>query len=125
MNNRFYQRKSLIHALLNSIIPLFILCGSGFARGKGVVDLTADSLQQFSILNPDLLDINQENRILKSWKIVSKKIVMNIKDQLEDKDWISFNKVVLDEYGIDRSVYDQAMNSIKKMIDRRSNIRNS
>lgn len=51
LKSKYRRDRELIHALLNSAIPLFILGASGFSRTQGMTDLTSNGLKHLSILN--------------------------------------------------------------------------
>ena len=118
--------KKLIHALLNSVISLYILCGSGFVRGDGVTDITKDGISKNSILNPDLLDDGSKKKIEKAWDKIQNKPIVSIFEELEDPDWIAFNKTVLKAYNLNADdIYRHAKTAIYKLIKRRENIKKS
>ncbi|WP_277293444.1 hypothetical protein [Veillonella montpellierensis] len=113
--------KNLIHALLNTSVSIFMLMGSGFGRALGATDLTKDGISQSYFLNPDLLSTKSKNIILNSWKKIKEKKVENIDIQLEDFDWIKFNKLVYKEYGLPESIFELSKNNIIKLLNRRLN----
>lgn len=113
--------KNLIHALLNTSVSIFMLMGSGFGRALGVTDLTKDGISQSYFLNPNLLSTKSKNMILNSWEKIKEKKVENIDIQLEDADWIKFNKLVYKKYGLPESVFELSRNSIFKLLNRRLN----
>ena len=125
LHKEYSKDKELIHALLNSVIPIYIMCGAGFARADGVTDLTANGMKKLSILNPDLLSDSEKGDITHNWEQIKHQKAMSIFDELEDPEWIAFNKVVLKAYNIDPEVYDQAKKSIYKLLNRRTNIKDS
>lgn len=113
--------KNLIHALLNTSVSIFMLMGSGFGRALGATDLTNDGISQSYFLNPDLLSTKSKNIILNSWKKIKEKKVENIDIQLEDIDWISFNKLVYKEYGLPENIFELSKNNILNLLNRRLN----
>lgn len=121
----FKNKKQLIHAILNSIIPLFILSGSGFARAEGVTDLTKDGVEKLFILNPYLLKNGSEKEILDKWKSIEHNKIEDLKTQLNDSKWIDFNKTILAAYGLNKSIYYEASKSINLLISRRNRISKS
>lgn len=123
VKTEYKNDRKLIHALLNSVIPLFILCGSGFARADGVTDLTSQGMSRLSILNYELLNKIDKQSIMNEWIKVENKRIVPVLEQLTDPDWISFNKVVLKSFGIDTQVLTQATMAISKLINRRNAIR--
>jgi len=125
IKDKYVDEKELIQALLNSVIPLFILCGSGFARAEGVTDITKDGLEKLKILNPELLDDEDKAVILSSWKNVKDKKITDIQKQLKDSDWINFNKNILKTFGLNSSLYNEISNAIITLVNRRSKISKS
>lgn len=113
--------KNLIHALLNTSVSIFMLMGSGFGRALGATDLTKDGISQTYFLNPDLLSTKSKNMILNSWEKIKEKKIKNIDIQLEDIDWIEFNKLVYKEYGLPESIFELSKNNILKLLNRRLN----
>lgn len=113
--------KNLIHALLNTSVSIFMLMGSGFGRALGATDLTNDGISQSYFLNPDLLSTKSKKSILKSWEKIKEKKVENIDIQLEDIDWISFNKLVYKEYGLPENIFELSKNNILNLLNRRLN----
>lgn len=125
LKSDYEDEKELIHALLNSVVSIYILCGSGFARADGVTDLTSDGIKRLNMLDPDLLTDTDKDEIVDSWKAIQNKAAVSIFDELEDPDWISFNKTVLEKYNIDPNVFEQAKAAIYKLVKRRDNIKKS
>lgn len=114
---------NLIHALLNSSVSLFLLMSSGFGRGLGVTDLTKDGINQSHFLNPNILDDSSKLKILKQWSNIQNKKIEDIFIQLQDEEWIEFNKTVLSEYGIDARLYDRIKNNISNLLLRRLSVK--
>lgn len=125
LHKEYLNDKDLIHALLNSVISIYIMCGSGFTRADGVTDLTSNGMKKLSILNPDILADSEKEKIMHSWQKIKHSTAMSIFDELEDPQWISFNKVVLKAYNLDPEVYNLAKNAIYKLVNRRENIKRS
>ena len=125
LKDKYIDDKELIQALLNSVISLFILCGSGFARAEGVTDITKEGLEKLKILNPELLDHKDKIAILSLWKNVKSKGVTDIQKQLKDSDWIQFNKNILKAFGLNTSLYSDVSNGIITLVNRRSKISKS
>lgn len=115
-----------IHALLNSIISIFLLISSGFGRALGATDLTKDAVEQSYFLNPNYQNLKKDSkkRIINSWKKIKDTEIKDIFDQLNDKDWEDFNKTVLKEFNIDQNAYEKIKNSILTLVNRRLNSKN-
>lgn len=52
---------------------------------------------------------------------IKEKKVENIDTQLEDVDWIEFNKLVYKEYGLFEGIFELSKNNIIKFLNRRLN----
>lgn len=117
----YKEDKNLIHALLNTSVSIFMLMGSGFGRALGATDLTKDGISQSYFLNPKLLSPKSKYMILNSWEKIKEKKVENIDIQLEDDDWIVFNKLVYKEYGLPEGIFELSKNNILKLLGRRLN----
>lgn len=123
LKNEYMDDKNLIHALLNTSISLFMLMGSGFGRALGVTDLTKDGIIQSYCLNPMLLSEDSKKLILKSWETIKEKNIEDIETQLNDTDWIKFNKLVYKEYGLKDNLFDIVKSNIINLLNRRLNSR--
>lgn len=121
LKNEYNSEKNLVHALLNTSVSVFMLMGSGFGRALGATDLTKDGISQSYFLNPDLLSTKSKNIILNYWEKIKEKKIESIDIQLEDDDWIEFNKIVYKEYGLPESVFELSKNNILRLLDRRLN----
>lgn len=104
----------LCHALLNSILMKFFIEAVGFGRGLGVLDINKDNVASCFMLNPDCLSRQSVDAIKNSFEIIIDKPIMNIEEEMKDKDWVSFNHTVLSAYGID-AYYGNICNSLISM----------
>ena len=123
MKEEYKEDSILIHALLNSVASLFLLMGSGFGRGLGVTDLTKDGISQSYFLNPNVLNEEEKDLIISAWDKVSKSKIQDIYIQLDDEDWIKFNKIVLSAYGLEENLYDSIKQSILNLLNRRLSVK--
>lgn len=123
IKEQYKNDADLIHALLNSSISLFLLMSSGFGRGLGVTDLTKDGISQSYFLNPNLLDYKSKNKIIEHWEKIKNKSIEDIFVQLNDPDWINFNKMLLLEYGLKEEIYDSVKSSIINLLERRLSVK--
>ena len=123
IKEQYKNDDDLIHALLNSSISLFMLMSSGFGRGLGVTDLTKDGISQSYFLNPNLLGFKSKNKIIEFWDKVKNKNIEDIFVQLNDPDWIRFNKILLLEYGLKEDIYDSVKSSIINLLERRLSVK--
>ena len=119
LKDSFKDDKVLIHALLNTSISIFILMGSGFGRALGATDLTKDGISQSYFLNPDLLSKESKRKILEKWEVIKNKKITNIDEQLDDTEWIEFNKLVYKEFDLPEKIYDMSKTNILRLLNRR------
>ena len=77
------------------------------------------------ILDPSYLSLNGKEHILNKWKKLQNKPIYSIFEELQDDDWIEFNKEVLKAYDLDSEVFDHARDAIFKLVNRRDNIKKS
>lgn len=97
------EERSIVAALLNSIVSLLSIEMRGTSRYLGVLDLDANYLKAIKILNPNLLQNDAKKRILKAFEPLTKRSVLPIEDEVLSKDRIKFDTVVFKEFGIDTS----------------------
>lgn len=109
-----YPDEELNHALINSMFTMFYIEASGFGRGLGVLDVNKDSIENCYMLNPDLVDVNDRQRILQSFNSVKARKIMKIEDELKDEDRIAFEHTVLQSFGID-DYFDKIKSSLLSM----------
>ena len=101
----------LCHALLNSVLMKFFIEAVGFGRGLGVLDINKDSIARCHMLNPGMLSDAQKTRIKTAFQTILAKDITTVENELADPDWVNFNKIVLDEYGI-KGYYEQIAMSL-------------
>lgn len=116
---QYREDTELLHAILNSIVSQYMLAGSGFGRALGATDLTSDGIKQMYILDITQLNANQKASIITAWSRVKSKSILSIFDQIEDEEWISFNKSVLASFNIDANVYYQISDDLISLVRRR------
>jgi len=91
----------LLSALLNSILGIFYIEALGFGRGLEALDIRAKKYKEkFYILEPDLLDTEQKNKIKELYNLLEKREVLGIIDELEKDDRISLDKEILNAFGL-------------------------
>lgn len=94
------QDYELCHALLNSVLMKFFIEAVGFGRGLGVLDINKENVENCYMLNPDLLLPQEVKKIKERFAVICKKEIVSVEEELTDADWISFNKTVLDAFGL-------------------------
>ena len=90
------------HALLNSTIGLVMIEAIGFGRGLGALDLNKNRIEaRLHILNPEILNDQQKERILNLFHPIATREILEISDELEQLDRIRFDDAILEAYEID------------------------
>ena len=88
----------------------------GTSRNLGALDLNANYFKTSKIINLDLLSIDAIEKIKKSFQPLKQRSVMTIFEEIKQPDRINFDKVVLDAFGIDKSIlfrlYDLLVSSV-------------
>lgn len=92
----------LIAALLNSVITFLILEMRGTSRNLGALDLNADFLKQVKLLNPDSLSLKQKASIVRSFRVLTKRKIGSIFDEVKKDDRIRFDENVLEALGVSK-----------------------
>ncbi len=104
----------LCHALMNNVLMKFFIEAVGFGRGLGVLDINKDGIASCYMLNPDKLSSSKKDIIKSAFKTILDKDIDTVESELSDPDWISFNKTVLESYGV-QSYYNQIVKSLKSL----------
>ena len=89
------------HALMNSLIGLFLIEAMGFGRGLGALDLSKTRVErQLHMLNPRLLDDGQKKQILSAFDPLLQRSVESLPAEIAKDDRKKFDAVVLKAFGI-------------------------
>ncbi len=104
----------LYHALLNSILMKFYMEAVGFGRGLAVLDINKGNIANCFILNPDLLTPNSVLEIKEQFKNILAKPIMSTEEELNDEEWLTFNRTVLRAFGLEE-YYIRISNSLLSM----------
>src|SRR5699024_12457657 len=104
-----------------TLIPYTTLfrSSSGFGRALGATDLTGQGVAQSYILDYSLLNKNSIKKIIKEWDNVKDKKIKDVFEQLNDPDWVKFNKIVYQELGLPEDTFVKSKKSIEKLLNRR------
>jgi len=113
--------KKLLHALLNSIFEMFVIEGTGFGRGLGVLDVTSENFNSTYMINPNLINDNDATQIIQLFETVEKRGVMSTKEELNSYDREMFDRAVLRSIGIEDQ-YEKIKNSLLSMQDSRLSV---
>lgn len=91
----------LCHALMNSVIGMFLIEAIGFGRGLGVLDLNATKLSEhFNMLNPANIPANHRRPILAAFAPLLRRNVLDLTSELQAQDRQDFDRAVLQAFGI-------------------------
>lgn len=104
----------LIHALLNSMIGMFYIEAIGFGRGEGVLDISKDNLGKGYMLNPEKISDENRTEIINAFEKLKIRNIKPLREELEEKDRIYFEHIVLNAFEID-NYYDKIKNTIINM----------
>lgn len=115
--------KELCHALLNSMLEMFITEATGFGRGLGALDINAKNIEQSFMLNPLLLTPNQASAIVDAFAPLKTRTIYDTKRELQMEDRLHFDHVVLQAYGID-NLFEQIKQSLLSLQRTRLSVKN-
>ena len=105
----------LCHALMNSIVGLFLIEALGFGRGLGALDLsTTRAKRQLHMLDPQHLDTEQKSKVMRAFRPLLERPVKPLAEELSRNDRNAFDEIVLDAYGI-RSLHTQIQTSLNTL----------
>lgn len=91
----------LCHALLNSVIGMFLIEAIGFGRGLGALDLNPTKMSaHMHMLNPSAVSAQHRAQILSAFNPILARDVLNLPVELQSQDRIDFDKAVLQAYGL-------------------------
>lgn len=114
----------VLHAILNSLPAQYMLAASGFGRGQGVTDLTKDGIIQTYIPSLKNLTPNNKIKITEAWQLVKGKTVPLVRNQVMDRDWITFNKIIFEVYDVDFGLYERMATGLVNLLSRRVSAKN-
>ena len=106
---------SICHALLNSIVGMFYIEATGFARGAGALDLSKDKFASSFMLNPKKLSDKQIERILKTFNPLTQRKILPVEQELRQEDRRTFDTEVLKAYGMGE-LHNEIEDSLLSMI---------
>ncbi len=112
----------LCHALMNSIIGMYLIEALGFGRGQGALDINSTNFKKVKMLDPKLVSGEDRKAILEAFKpIIDREILQTSKElQMEDRE--NFDKKVLKAYGIEE-YYPRIKESLLSMQKSRLSVR--
>jgi hypothetical protein len=121
--NLINGNKELVHALLNSVFEMFVIEATGFGRGLGALDLSADNFKKTYMLNPALVDANDANSIVDLFERIKERGVLDTEAELTSTEREEFDKAVLTALGIEE-YHEQIKNSLLSMQKARLSVLN-
>lgn len=113
----------LLFALLNSLYGMFAIESIGFGRGLGVLDASSSNFKKVYMINPELISANDAKEIIRLFKPIRSRNVMDLEDELNDKNREMFDRKVLQAIGEEDS-YDNIKNSLLSMQHTRLTVKN-
>ena len=106
--------RDLVFALLNSLYGMFAIEANGFGRGQGVLDISKTGFQKICMINPNLISKEDSEEIIELFSKIKNRDVMDIQDELSNKDRQAFDKKVLQSIGHEE-LYDCIKESLLSM----------
>lgn len=106
--------RDLVFALLNSLYGMFAIEANGFGRGQGVLDISKTGFQKIYMINPNLISKEDSEEIIELFSKIKNRDVMDIQDELSNKDRQAFDKKVLQSIGHEE-LYDCIKESLLSM----------
>ena len=80
--------------MLNSLYGMFAIEANGFGRGQGVLDISKTGFQKIYMINPNLISKEDSEEIIELFSKIKNRDVMDIQDELSNKDRQAFDKKV-------------------------------
>jgi hypothetical protein len=107
----------LCHALLNSVVGLFLVEALGFGRGLGALDLsTTRAKRQLHMLDPRRLSSKQREQIIQAFRPLLDRPVEELSAELARDDRQAFDQTVLDTFGLG-SLHQQIREALRELYD--------
>lgn len=92
---------NLCHALMNSVVGMFLIEAIGFGRGLGALDLNPTKMSaHMHMLDPSAVSAQDRAHILSAFQPLLVRNVLNLTTELLSQDRIDFDMAVLNAYGI-------------------------
>ncbi|MBR3204506.1 SAM-dependent DNA methyltransferase [Candidatus Saccharibacteria bacterium] len=93
-------KDDIYHALLNSVLTMFFIEASGFGRGLGVLDINKEKISHCRMLNPEMLNNEQKEKIIAAFIKLKDRKILKTEDELKDPVRIAFEEEVFKAFGI-------------------------
>ncbi|MDX8413553.1 MAG: N-6 DNA methylase [Mariprofundales bacterium] len=115
---------SIVHALLNTTLGLFLIESVGFGKGLGALDLNATNIRKnLHMLDPSLLNEVQVFDIIKAFKPLLGRDVLSVREELQQSDRLHFDKVVLQAFDLG-GVQENISNALLALVEMRQAVHN-
>lgn len=124
LNVKNREQLEIIVALLNSIVTFLSIEMRGTARNLGVLDLNANDFKRLRILNPNILNKEQVNSILESFKPLKQRHIGTIFEEIRMPDRINFDRTILRCYGMDESILESFYQILASAVNDRVSMKN-
>ncbi|MGQ1946077.1 N-6 DNA methylase [Geofilum sp. OHC36d9] len=96
------ENRTLLLALLNSVLSMFFIESFGFGRGLGALDLRATKFERdFKLLNFQLLSDEQKQSIINAFQPIANRNRLPLRQEIEQADRVNFERVLLKAFEID------------------------
>ncbi len=104
----------LLHGLLNSVYGMFAMEAIGFGRGLGVLDASSTKLKNMYMINPEKISYDDSREIIELFRKMKDRNVMDVEEELKDKDRERFDCRVLAAIGREE-LYEPIKKSLLSM----------
>lgn len=109
----------LIAALLNSTVSYLVLEMKGTSRHLGALDLNADFFKEMSFFDPTLLSGEQRKKIVKAFKPLQKRRVLNVDEEILQADRRKLDETIFRAYKLPLELLDTLLEILVQMVDDR------
>lgn len=110
------ENVELIAALLNSIVSLLTIELKGVSRNLGVLDLNANHLKEMRFLNPHNLSEFHKSKIIGYFRMLGKRPINSIFDEVKMKDRNDLDKAVFRAFGIPEDTLNDYYNLLTQLV---------
>ncbi len=113
----------LCHALMNSVIGMFLIEAIGFGRGLGALDLNATKLSgHLHMLDPGAVSGADRSCILTAFALLMQRDILDLLNELQSPDRVAFDAAVLQAFGV-AHLQNQIYDSLRQLFHIRQTAR--
>ncbi|MDG5800672.1 N-6 DNA methylase [Marinilabiliaceae bacterium ANBcel2] len=95
------ESRTLLLALLNSVLSMFFIESFGFGRGLGALDLRATKFERdFKLLNFEILSDEQKQNIINAFKPIADRDRLPLEQEIQQADRENFESILFECFGI-------------------------